>query len=569
MRRAITPLALRIAGLAALIALTLAGCRAAPAPSAPPVVPRPTPTADPAGEPSAVEGGTVRYALAEPTAIVPVEAVGSAALTVVNALFDSLTEWAPARGTAGSPADLRPRPSAALGWSAEDGARTWTFRLRPGATFHDGSPVTAADFQFAWELAVTLDQVGYHLRDVDGYEALRAGQTDQLAGVTALDDHTLQVRLSRANAEFPAVVGHPALGPVPRERWEEDPASFRERPVGNGPFTASEAWARGRFIRVTPFQGWRNRVGRPAVTEVVFQIMDPDTAYLAFQQGRLDFTKLPLAAVTDAIEAYGESPDGYTGPGVLRGDVPVLYYLGFNVTRPPFDDVEVRRALSQAVDRAALATEVLDGNLRLARSLVPPGLPGFRGAPCPTCRHDPAVARQVFAERDITTLVLWFNRDGGHEAIARRLQRDLQEVGVRLELRTEEFPAYLAALESGEPGLFRFGWAADYPAMGNALYPILHSTAAGEGESAYNHGNYAASDVDALLDEARATIDVEARRALYAQAADLALNRDQMAVPLFTYRHAAVASSRLEGLVYDPMGYVDLVAVDITGEAGN
>lgn len=573
MGRVAAPLAPRRSALAALAALALTACQAAPVPSAPPLPPSPTPTADRIpGEQQPTAGGTLRYAISEPSAIVPVEAVGSAAHTVVDALFDSLTYWAPARGADQAVSDLHARPSAAVSWSSADEARTWTFELRPRATFHDGSPVTAGDFAFAWEQAVELDQVGYHLREVEGYDALRTGQADRLTGVTALDDHTLQVRLTRPNAEFPAVVGHPALGPLPRELWEADPASFRTRPVGNGPFAASEAWAQGQFVRVTPFDGWSNRVAKPAVTEVVFQVMDLDTAYLAFQQGRLDFTQLPAGALSDAIEEYGESPDGYTGPGVLRGEVPVLYYLGFNVTQPPFDDVEVRRAVSQAIDRVALTGEVREGNLTVARSLVPSVLPGFRGAACPTCRHDPEAAEAVFAERGITSLALWFNRDGGHDRVARLLRRDLRAVGVRLELRTEEFPQYLETLESGEAGLYRFGWAVDYPTVDNALYPILHTSARGGGDSGYNYGGYSAEDVDALLDEARATTEEGRRHALYGQAADLALNRDQMAVPLFTYRHAAVASDRLDGLVYDPMGSVDLVTVGIAdpvdGDAG-
>lgn len=507
----------------------------------------------------------MRYAIREPSAIVPVEAVGSAALTVVDTLFDSLTSWGtPPGSAAGSGADLQARPSAARSWASDDDATTWTFRLRPGVTFHDGeTPVTAADFVFAWTLAVELDLVGYHLRDVEGYEALRQGQSDRLAGVTALDEHTLEIRLARPNADFPMIAGHPALGPLPRTVWEADPDGFRAHPVGNGPFAASEPWAQGAFVRVAPFDGWRNRVTAPSVTEVVFQSMDPDTAYLAFQQGRLDFTELPPGALDDAIAEFGESPDGYTGPGVLRGDRPVLYYLGFDLTQPPFDDVEVRRAIRQAIDRAAIVEAVPDGNVRVARGMVPPVLPGARARPCPSCRHDPAAARETFAERDITRLVLWFNRSGGHERIARRLRRDLQAVGVRLELRTEEFPAYLTALEAGDAGFFRFGWAVDYPSMGNALFPILHSSARGPGESAHNYGGYAATDVDELLDAARATLDTDERHAQFAEAADVALNRDQVAVPLFTYRHAAVVSERLEGFVYNAMGYADLVPVRI------
>lgn len=547
------------AGVLAL-GLVLSACQSSPAPATPPgsATERPTPAA----EAGIADGGTLRYAIREPSAIVPVEADDSAAVTVVDALFDSLTFWAP--GDSGSPSHLEVRPAAAVSWSSDADARTWTFELRPGATFHDEAPVTAADFKFAWERAVDLDEVGYHLRDVEGYDALRAGKAEDLSGVTALDEHTLQVRLAGSNADFPAVVGHPALGPLPRGLWDADADAFREQPVGNGPFAMSEAWARQQFVRVAPFRGWRNRVGKPSVTEVIFQTLDAETAYLAFQQGRIDFTDVPSGALEDAKTHYEQSPDGYTGPGILQGDVPALYYLGFNVTDPPFHDPEVRRAVSQAVDRSAVAHQTLDGMVRPARSIVPPAVPGAHGGGlCRMCRHDPDAAKQVFAERGITDLVLWYNREGGHERIARMLRRNLQRVGVRLELRTADFPEYLEALEAGEAGLFRFGWSADYPTADNALYPILHSSATDDGDAAHNYGRYSAPDVDTLLDQARATLDDTERDALHARAAELALNRDHALAPLFTYRHAAIASERLEGLVYNSMGLVDLVSVKI------
>lgn len=544
------------------VALLLASCE----PVAPPPAAPAQPTTAPARTPEpAADGGTLRYAIAEPGAIVPVQAAEQDELAVVDSLFDSLTRWAPS--SAGAVTDLDVKPAAASRWSSED-ALTWTFQLRRRATYHDGTPVTAADFKFAWELAVTLDEVGYHLRDVEGYEALRDGEADGLSGVRAVDERTLEVRLASPQAEFPAVVGHPALGPLPRGLWQADPEGFREQPVGNGPFAMSEPWARGQFVRVSPYEGWRNRIRRPSVTEVVFQVFDPDTAYLAFQQGRLDFTLLPPGALEDAEEHFGASADGYTGPGVLRGDAPTLYYLAFNVRQRPFDDVEVRRALSLAIDRDGLAETLLGGNVSAARSLTPPVLAGARPDSCLACRHDPDTAREIFAQRDITSLTLWINDGGGHDRVARRIRRDLLRVGVRLQIETADFDAYLDAVETGTAGWFRSGWRVDYPTVDNALYPILHTSSAGDAEVAHNQGGYGAADVDALLDRARATLDRDERHELYGQAEELALNRDQALVPLFTYRHSAVASDRVGGLVYDPMALVELVDVEI-GEAGS
>lgn len=540
-------------GVAALT-LLLVACTSAPA-SDPAAAP---PTADPtvpADDTQIAEGGgTFRFGLSEPRAIVPAHASGSDELAVVNALFDSLTRWGE---------DLEPQPAAAIRWRANEDATEWTFFLRRGATFHDGSPVTADDVKFAWELAVREDVVGYHLRQVAGYAALRDGDADELAGVEARGEHLLHVRLRAPNAEFPAVVAHPALAPIPREAWEADPAAFREQPVGNGPFAAAEAWSRGTFLRAARFEDWRNGDGDPAhLDEVVFQFTDLDSAYLAFQQGRLDFTELPPDALDDARSRYPQSEDGYDGPGVLQGDAPTVYFLGFDLDEPPFDDVEVRRAMSMAADRSAIADDNLGGNLSPAQALVPPALSDARPMVCTACRHDPDEAAEIFADRGIDELTLWFNQGGGHEPVARQLRADLADTGVRLTFRTVEFDDYLDRLEGGDAALYRFGWTLDYPTMANALVPLTHSMSTPE-SGGFNYGGYAEGDVDALLDEARATRDPQERQRRYLEAEELVLDRDQAVVPLVSYHHGMVASERVEGLRHSPMGTTNLAEVRI------
>ncbi len=542
-------------GLLALAAL-LAGCKA---PSAVPrATDQPLVPVTPAKPLETVNtSGTFRYAIQEPSAIVPPTATEPNGLAVVDALFDSLTAY---------DASLRVVPAAAVSWTAT-APDEWMFTLREGATFHDGSPVTAADFKFAWEQAVRLGLAGYHLRDVQGYDALRAKKATGLAGVTAVDARTLWVRLVGPRADFPAVVAHPALGPVPRVAWRANQAGFLERPIGNGPFRMDGSWAHNEFIRVARFDRWRGGLvpAVPAVVdEVLFPISDPDTAYLAFQQGRRDFAPLPVGALAEASQEFpASSDDGYRGPGVLVGPTPVLYFLGFNVTRPPFNDVEVRRAVSMAVDREALRAATLEGNVSIARTAVPPPIPGARDNACGACEHNPDEARRIFAERGVTELELWFNRGGGHEQVAERISQDLAAVGVGLRLRSEPSPpggsfgAYLDILASGEAGMFSFGWAAEYPTMDAALSPLFDSRST-PSSGGQNYLRYANPEVDTLIDRARATTDELARRGLYQQVEDLALGRDQAIVPLFTYHHRFVAATRVENLYLSPFGLVNL-----------
>jgi oligopeptide transport system substrate-binding protein len=542
--------------LLALLAATvlLAACEIGLDEPPEPVRADPTPQPTPDAGDDAGPDGTLRYGVEEPEAIVPAFAAGPAEVAVVDAVFDSLTQVS---------ADLDVEPSAAVQWGSDDEARTWTFVLRRDATFHDGTPVTAADVKFAWELAVREDVVGYHLRNVRGYDDLRAGEGDQLAGVEAAGERVLRVELDRPEAEFPALVAHPALAPVPQEAWERDPDTFAAQPVGNGPFMVAEPLVPGAFLRTARFDDWANGDEPAALSEVLFQFLDTDTAYLAFQQGRLDFTALPREALSDALDRYERSADGYRGPGVILGDAPSLYYLGFDLTEEPFDDVAVRRAVSLSIDRAALVGDAFDDNAAIARGAVPPVLREARPGACRTCRYDPAEAEAIFTGRDIDELTLWLNREGGHIRVARQLRDDLAEVGVRLVLRTEEFGTYLDRLAAGDAGLFRFGWTLDHPTMSDALQPLFHSQSE-PSAGGFNFAGYAG--VDDLLDEARATLDPDLRRARYREAEDLVLNRDQVIVPLVTLRHRAVVSERVDGLVHGPMGTTNLAEVRVDEE---
>lgn len=486
--------------------------------------------------------------------VLPGDVVEPDELIIADALFDSLTRYE-ADGTVGQ--------SAAIGWRDDEGGRVWTFALRSGATFGDPArtPVTADDFVFAWTRAVAEGRAGYHLEEVEGYGELVSGAATTLAGLIAPDPATLVVRLRAPFADFPAVVAHPALGPLPRAAYSADPAAFTLQPLGNGPFAAG-TWEQGEFLRATRFDGWINGL-RPALAEVLFRFSDAETAYVAFQQDRYDYAPLPADALGDATEKYGRAEDGATGPGVLDGPLGQLYFLGVNHTVAPFDRVTVRRALSLALDREAIAAAVREGNADPAVRAVPRALPEARTEPCVACRFDADEARRLFAAEGVSELELWFNPGGGHEQIAEVVAEQLAEVGVTLRPRSEPdepFTAYLDRLRTGQAGLFRFGWTLDHPTLDDALTPLFAGWLAGS-PSAANYGRYAQADVDALLTEARSTLDPDQRRLRYERAEDLALDRDQALVPLLTFRHSAVVSDRFEGFTLTPLGLPDLSRV--------
>jgi peptide/nickel transport system substrate-binding protein/oligopeptide transport system substrate-binding protein len=506
----------------------------------------PSPSTPSAGASQAQpEGATLRWAVREPAGIVPSVAVDSTALLVVDTLFDSLTDVT---------ADGTIRPSAAVDWESFERGRRWRFTLRAGARYHDGTPVRAQDFITAWTMTVDQGRTGAHLQDVVGYRALRAGRADRLVGLRAPDERTLEVRLHRPNMELPAILAHPSLGPVPRSALD-NAGTFTDHPIGNGPYLMAEPWAYGQFIRVTRFDSWRNGLrarSRERVREIVFRTVDADAGYVGFQQGRIDVTPVPAGALEQARRTYGEAIDG-RGPGVVDAREPSLYFLGVRVDRQPWDDPEVRRALSRAIDRAALVASDSDRQLDPARGLVPLSLPGAGRTSCDTCLYLPSLAESAFAAAGVTDITLTFDEGGGHEQIAQQIRRDLAEVGVRVELRSLPFEEYLTALEEGELGLYRFGWHAQYASAGAMLEPLLRSGAPREAGDGANYGGYSSEEVDELIDEARTTVSADDRIGLWAEVERIAL-RDQAVVPLFTYRQRTAISERIENLTLTPWG---------------
>lgn len=529
----------RLSGV--VTALVVAGCSvgATPAPVAGPTA-APTPVVSEATAP----GETLRWAVAEPAAITPPAVVDDAGLLIVDALFDSLTR-VEGNGTV--------TPSAAIRWRAFGRGRRWRFTLRSGARYHDGTPVRADDFAAAWAETVRRGLTGAHLRDVQGYGDVRAGRADRLRGVRPLGTATLEVTLRRPSMELPAMVAHPSLAPLPASA-AVDAGRAAVQPVGNGPYRITERWRRGQFIRVERDEAWRNGARARSddrVREIVFRILDRNAAYVAFQQGRVDVTRLPAGALEQALRTYGPAVDG-TGPGVVDAPLPSLYYLAFRVDRDPWRDPEVRRALSRAIDRSALVDAQQDLALDPARWIVPPALALRRDATvCGTCLHMPSLAEEAFAAAGVTALTMTIDEGGGHERVARQLQSDLRAVGVSLAVRTLPFDEYLAAIEQGDLGLYRFGWQALYPSPAAMLEPVVGSARPAERGDGASYGGYRDRAVDRLLARARTARSERRRHALWTAAERRALAA-QPIVPLFSFRERTVVGDRVRGLQITP-----------------
>ncbi len=491
------------------------------------------------------DGGTFNFYIGEPAFIDPYNLQESEGTQVGQAVFDSLVTF--------DPLTSEVKPAAAKSWESNEDATVWTFSLVPGAKFHNGREVTAEDFKYAWERISdpkNESEISYHLSAVKGYDEMQAGTATELEGVKAVDATTLEVTLNYAFADFEYVVGHPALAPVPEEEVEKDPEAFGEMPIGNGPFKMSEPWARDQYIKVEKFADYYGDA--PYIDGIEFKILaDQDTAFLEFQAGNMDLVQIPAGQIQATVDEYGESPDGYTvnpGEQTLLGTEQAVYFLLMNNTDEALKNPKVRQALSMAIDRQAICDTVFEGTRIPATGIVPEGIVGFRDGAWEYAKYDVEAAKALLAEagypngEGMPKITLEYNTGSGHEDILQLVQNDLKNLGIESELVGTEWAQYLDKLTEKTYQIGRLGWVADYPIMDNFLYPLFKTG----GDD--NYSVYSNLEIDALLEEARKTVDDDERIAMY-QDIEAKIGSESPVIPMMYYRHTRVASDRvLDGI---------------------
>ncbi|MDR3686333.1 MAG: peptide ABC transporter substrate-binding protein [Coriobacteriia bacterium] len=518
-----------------------------------------------------VKGGMLSFYIGEPEAIDPFNAQESEGVQVTQSLFDSLTAVNPTTG--------KVIPAAADSWSSDASATVWTFKLHPGAKFADGEPVTAADFVYAWNRiaesaskdATNPSQISYHLSPVVGYDEANSKGTP-MSGVKAIDDTTLQVTLQYPFADWPYVCSHPALAPVPQKLVENGvpyngkTVPFDQMPVGNGPFKMSAPWVHNQYIKVVRNDDYYGT--KAHLDGVDFKIFaDLDTAYREFEAGSLDFTQIPSGQVAAAKQKYGVAADGYTvdpGHGVLLGPEAAIYYLSFDMKKAPLDNLNVRKAISLAINRDAINQAVFEGTRKAAGSYVPPGIPGYEDNQFQFSHYDIAAAKQALVDagypggKGLPTLELAYNSGAGHAQVMALVQSDLKAIGVNTKTYTLQGAQYWPYLTTTKFQVARDGWIADYPIIDNFTNPIFNSTADN------NHSHYSNPQVDAMILKARSTTDEAARIALYQQIQKM-VGDDAPVAPIVYYAHNRVGANRVNNLFYDNMGLAHFDIAWLTG----
>jgi oligopeptide transport system substrate-binding protein len=486
----------------------------------------------------------------------PAIATGSAEGRLLGALFEGLTRPDPAGGP--------PLPGVAHTWESSPDGLTWRFHLRPDARWSDGSSVSADDFVFSWLRLLapaTAARYAYLLWCVEGAREYSETALEQLpdasdVGITAVGPHELLLRLSRPCPYLPLLTSYHPLAPVQRSCLERHGTAWIKPGllVGNGSFRLAERRIRDRIRLARSDSYWG--VDEVALATIdVFAVEASTTQLNMYLTGLVDWMVKPPPALYDELLSR---PDAHTGPQLGTS------FLRFNTRRTPLDDPRVRRALALALDREALARNVLRGGESAVDSLVPPGLPGYE--PASLGPSDPDRARQLLAEAGhpggvgLPPLELLYPHNAATAdfcaAVADTWQREL---GVELRLVNQAFEVYLDSTVSGRYDVAWGTWIGDYLDPSTFLEVFL----SGSGNNRTGWGDPA---YDALLERAVGLADSQARARYFREAEQLLLDAAPIA-PLFQRRNIQLVSPRVTGFVDNLLDVHPLRDLGLTGPA--
>lgn len=336
-------------------------------------------------------------------------------------------------------------------------ALTCRFALKPGLTFSDGRPITAATFAAGFA----------RIRD-PATASPTAKLFEGIASVEAPDARTVVVTLKRPLAYLPYLLAHPAMAALPLHRGEKWTS---ERPLVTSGAYRLTAWRLGDRLTLTRNPAWHG--GKAPTAEIRWQPAEDKLAALRrFRAGEADtVSDIPPSRLGWARRHL---------PGAVRiAPYAGTYYFAFNTRRAPFDDVRVRRALSMAVDRKWIAEKLLGAGEIPATGLIPTAIGGTNPDPL---GHDPARIRRLLAEAGYgpgkpLRFTIRFNSGGDHRRIAVALAAMWAPYGVEAQLLNSESQLHFAALRAGDFDLARSGWIADLPDAGNFL--AVHAGDAG------------------------------------------------------------------------------------------
>ena len=457
------------------------------------------------------------------------------------------------------------QPGQAESWEVSEDGLTWTFHLREGLKWSDGTDLDAADFVYTYKRVADPDTAAPYSQTavgmIAGYDEAMAGNPDALQ-VEAPDADTFIVHLSYPCTYFDKLAAFATLSPVQQETIEANGDAWATSPetyISNGPYYMTE-WTVGQQIVFSknPYYkgGWDS--DKIVTDTITFLLMEDSTAaYTAYTTGQAQLIK---DVPTEEIPSLTKAEDG----GEFDVD-PVMgtYYLTMNDSIEPFNDVNVRKALSLAIDRDYIANTLMQGTYSPAYKLTGPGITDADGSAYmdkssgeripEDYETAKAMAQQALADagypngEGFPTITYSTNDAGYHKAVAEYLQQCYKEVlGINLEIEIVEWSSFTPMRRAGDYEMARNGWSFDYNDPSSMLELFMTG-------NANNDGQYSNPEFDAMMENTK--IADKEQRFANLHAAEEIVMADYSMIPVAYYNDFWLQSPDLQGTWHSPYGY--------------
>lgn len=451
-------------------------------------------------------------------------------------------------------------PAQAESYDISEDGKTITFTLKDGLKWSNGDPLTAKDFEFAWKRVIDPElasdysfQITTYVKGAEEYFN-GEGSIDDV-GIKALDDKTLQVELKSPTPYFLDITAFYTLYPVNEKVVSENP-DWAKNPQGtefvsNGAFKITE-WNHNENIQLVKNENFFD-ADNVKLDGIYFDILEDDnTAYSKYEGGEYDVLIKPAPAVT-AKAVQGKDPELQLAKEIG------LYYYEFNTTKKPFNNPNVRKALSLALDRKTLVENITQGGEIPAEGIVPFGLDDdagkdFREANGNLITEDVAKAKELLEKglkeenmtvEDLKNVTLSYNTDEGHKKIAQAVQAMWKKnLGVEINVENMEFQVLLDNRSSGNFEIARAGWSGDYKDPNTMLDTFVS-------DNPQNDSKYANTEFDENLKKAAETGDQKVRMDSM-KAAEKIMVEDMPIIPIYFYTQPRLQKANVTG-VYKPI----------------
>ncbi|ADO49074.1 ABC transporter substrate-binding protein [[Enterobacter] lignolyticus] len=489
----------------------------------------------------------VRNNGSEPTSLDPHKVESDVEFNIISDLFEGLVSVSPTG---------KIQPRLAEKWENKDNT-VWTFHLRPGVTWSDGTAITAPDIVWSWQRLVDPKTVSPYasypgnMHIVNAADIAQGKMAPDTLGVKALDDTTLQVTLNQPNAAFLAMLAHPSLVPVDKvliarfgDKWTK-PEHF----VSSGAYKLSQWVVNERIVAERNPLYWDN--AHTAINKVTYLPISSDAADVnRYKAGEIDITyTVPINQFTQLKKTMGEQLN--VSPQLAT------YYYEFNTTKPPFNDPRVRQALNMALDKDIIADKVLGQGQRAAWVISQPDIGGVtihnpEYASWPMDKRISEAKKLLneagFNDSHPLTFNLLYNTSESHQRIAIAASSMWKKnLGVDAKLQNQEWKTMLDSMHTHNFDVVRYAWIADY----DDAATFLNNFRTGDSENTSQYSNPA---YDEALRNAAKAPDVAMRGKYYQQAEDL-LAQDVPAIPVYHYVRTHLVKPWVGGFTPDKLGY--------------